>query len=216
MHITSYIIAHMVYQAFLCLIQSVAVIIVFSMVKVKLPTKGLITGVGLVDFAITIFLITYAADMISLFISCLAKNTTAAMTIMPFILMVELVFSGGMFALPSSINGVKQTMVSYHGLSCICAEAEYNELPSITGWKMMKKMTKNPETDPEIVAMVKEMEATGQDEQINMRMAESNQRFDFRTTANNIKSRWFLMSLLAFLFAFLSILVLKRIDKDKR
>ena len=50
----------------------------------------------IVDFGISMFLITYASDMLSLWVSSLARTTTAAMTIMPFVLIFQLVFSGGM------------------------------------------------------------------------------------------------------------------------
>ena len=93
MHISSYITAHVIYQAFLCLMQTIITIFVCRATGLKFPVEGFITSSFNIDIGITIFLTTFAADMMSLMISCIAKDTTAAMTIMPFILIFELLFS---------------------------------------------------------------------------------------------------------------------------
>ncbi|MDO4961204.1 MAG: hypothetical protein Q4E57_05035 [Eubacteriales bacterium] len=82
----------------------------------------------------TVFLMTYAADMLSLLISCVARTTTAAMTIMPFLLIFQLVFSGGLFTLPVRIQGLSKLALTSYGMDCICAQADYNNLPMVTGW----------------------------------------------------------------------------------
>jgi hypothetical protein len=68
---------------------------------VQFPAKGLFTPWLIVDLALTLFLISYASDMLSLWISSLAHTTTTAMTVMPFVLIFQLVFSGGIFSLPA-------------------------------------------------------------------------------------------------------------------
>ena len=93
MHISSYIVSHMVYQAFLCLAQTAVTLYVTQLTGVKYPEAGAVTPVFAVEFMISMFLITYASDMMSLWVSALAKNTTTAMTIMPFVLIFQLVFA---------------------------------------------------------------------------------------------------------------------------
>ena len=100
MHISSYVFSHMLYQAILCLGQVIVTQAVTMIIGVPYPEKGIITDWFPLEFCISMFLITYASDMMSLFVSTLAHNTTTAMTIMPFVLIFQLVFSGGMLTLP--------------------------------------------------------------------------------------------------------------------
>lgn len=216
MHISSYIFAHMVYQGFLCALQTVTSIVVFLYMDLKFPSDGVVSGYFLIDFAITIFLITYAADMLSLLLSCIVKSTTAAMTVMPLVLMIQLIFSGSMFSLPISMKPVTKYMISYHATACICAEADYNNLTSSSGWNMLKKMAERDDADPEIKAMVLEMEATGQDEIVRRETAKSNYNVNYENTYENIKYHWHALVMFALFFAAMSVVVLEFIDKDKR
>lgn len=141
MHISSYVIAHMIYQAFLCLAQAILLTVVCIRIGVRFPAKGFITSWFPLDFAISIFLITYASDMLGLFISSLVHTTTMAMTIMPFLLIVQLIFSGGFFSLPSWSQPLTNITVSRYGLRSIAALGDYNELPAVTAWNTLSKMT---------------------------------------------------------------------------
>ena len=140
MHISSYVAAHMIYQALICLGQTILMLYVFSLVKLELPTQGFITRWFRLDLGITLFLITYAADMLALLVSAIVHNTTSAMTVMPFLLIFQLVFSGGIFSLPSWSAPLTKLAVSGYGLTCICAQAGYNELPMVAGWNTLKSM----------------------------------------------------------------------------
>ena len=143
MHISSYIVAHMLYQAILCLIQTALTVYTCKMMGIQFPQKGLFTNWMMVDIGITVFLISYSADMISLWISTLVHNTTTAMSIMPFILIAQLVFSGGIFTLPSWTDGISGFMISHYGVRCIAAQADYNNRPTITAWNTLVKMENN-------------------------------------------------------------------------
>ena len=140
MHISSYICAHMIYQAFLCAGQTAIMLYVFSLVNIRFLGEGLITSSFQIDIAITVFLITFAADMLALLISALVHSTTGAMTVMPFLLIFQLVFSGGFFSLPSWTAPIRKITISNHGLICICAQADYNSMPMISAWNSMRRM----------------------------------------------------------------------------
>ena len=142
MHISSYVAAHMIYQALICLGQTVLMLYVFRLVKMELPSEGFITRWFKLDLGITLFLVTYSADMLALLVSAIVRNTTSAMTVMPFLLIFQLVFSGGIFSLPSWSAPLTKIAVSGYGLTCICAHANYNELPMVAGWNTLKSMRK--------------------------------------------------------------------------
>ena len=138
MHISSYVIAHMIYQFLLCLAQTAVTMYVLKMVGVKFPNEGsLITGWMIVDIGITMFLISYASDMLSLFISSICHTTTSAMTIMPFVLIFQLVFSGGIIPLPAWSQSLSKLTISNYGVKAIASQSGYNEMPMETGWKTL-------------------------------------------------------------------------------
>ncbi len=163
MHISSYIVAHMIYQALICLLQAIITLYVTALVGVRYPVPGLISHWMMVDFGISIFLITYAADMLSLFLSSFCKSTTTAMTIMPFVLIFQLVFSGGMFELPQWAEAFTPLTISEPGLDLIASLSDYNSQPVETIWKQLVK-TKN--RDFTVTVTTQDMFNVLQDERI--------------------------------------------------
>ncbi len=134
MHISSYITAHLIYQALLCLLQTAITVYVFLLVGIRFPAEGLFTRWMIVDIGITVFLLTFASDALSLWVSSLARNTTAAMTIMPFILIFQLVFSGGMLSLPDWSKPLTNLTISHYGLTALASQADYNNRPLVALW----------------------------------------------------------------------------------
>ncbi|MDO4483107.1 MAG: ABC transporter permease [Clostridia bacterium] len=141
MHITSYVFSHMVYQALLCLGQTGLMLYVFKLMGIHYPPLGLFSRYFAVDLFITLFLITYASDMISLLVSSIAHTTTTAMTVMPFLLIFQLVFSGGIFSLPAWTAPFSSVTLSNYGIKCISAQADYNSLPMVSAWTSLENMS---------------------------------------------------------------------------
>lgn len=140
MHVSSYVISHVLYQGLLCLAQAVLTLYVCRVFGVKFPKEGILMSLFSMELTVTVFLITFAADMLSLFLSSLVHSTTAAMTIMPFVLVFQLVFSGGIFSVPEQLSGVSELTISKYGMRCIAAEGGYNELPMMSGWNTLSGM----------------------------------------------------------------------------
>ncbi len=141
MHITSYVAAHMIYQFVLCLAQTVISLYVLKAAGVPFPEQGIFSEKrGILEFGITMLLISYAADMMSLFISSIAHTTTAAMTVMPFVLIFQLVFSGGIIPIPASIQPLSNLTISNYGIKAIVSQCNYNELPMAAGWTAVNNM----------------------------------------------------------------------------
>ena len=140
MHISSYITAHLIYQAMLCLLQTVITLYVFRLVGVRFPKDGLFTRWMIVDIGISVFLITFASDTLALWISSLARNTTTAMTIMPFVLIFQLVFSGWMLSLPEWSKPLSDLTISRYGLTALASQADYNSRPLVALWSSVSKL----------------------------------------------------------------------------
>ena len=140
MHVSSYVAAHMIYQFFLCLLQTGLTMYVLILLGVQFPATGFMTPWMVLDMGISLLLIMYASDMMSLFISSISHTTTGAMTVMPFVLIFQLVFSGGIIPLPEWSRTIANFTISNYGIKVITAQAGYNELPMETGWKTLSGM----------------------------------------------------------------------------
>ena len=149
MHISSYIFSHMICQLLICAAQTAITLYVTRMIGVEYPAKGMFTPWMMVDLGISMLLITYASDMLSLWVSTLARTTTTAMTIMPFVLIFQLVFSGGMLTLPNWTKPLTHFTVSNPGLRVIAAQADTNNRSFKTVSDLVRKM-KNEDIDTAI------------------------------------------------------------------
>ncbi len=136
LHITSYVAAHIVYQFFLCSAQVAITLIVCRALGVQYPEKDSI-GIGITaKLFITLLLITFAADMMALMISAIVHSQMAAMTVMPFMLIIQLVFSG-FIMLPDYLKDVSRLMISKWGVQGLCVISDYNSLPAVMIWNKM-------------------------------------------------------------------------------
>ena len=143
MHISSYVAAHMIYQLLLCVAQTVLTLFVLRQLDVQIPRgygSGSITPWKICDIGITMLLISYAADMMSLFLSSISRTTTGAMTLMPFVLIFQLVFSGGIIPLPEWSRPLSNFTISNYGIRALAAQSGYNELPMTTVWNTLSGM----------------------------------------------------------------------------
>ena len=150
LHITSYILAHAIYQAFLCLLQTIITLFILQKMGVLFPASGIVFSNIYIDLGVTVFLSIFAADMLSLLISSFVRNTTTAMTVMPFLLIFQLVFSGGFFTLPESVKPLTNITITKWSLTAACAQGRYNDLPMVSIWNSMKKMSNATVTTGEI------------------------------------------------------------------
>lgn len=131
LHISAYVMAHMVYQAVICLMQTVIMFVIYWLF-LTFPKKGIVTGSFYTDLFITFFLMIYAADVLGLAVSAVVHTTTTAMTVMPFILIVQLIFSGAIFYLSGPMDKVSNITISKWGMRAVCTTADINSLPSNT------------------------------------------------------------------------------------
>ena len=74
MHVSSYVAAHMIYQLLLCLAQTGLSVYVLVLMGIKFPEKGFMTPLMQIDIGISMLLISYAADMMSLFLSSISRD----------------------------------------------------------------------------------------------------------------------------------------------
>ena len=217
LHMSSYIFAQMIYQLFLCTTQTVITLVICQITGVNLPESGIVTPWGILDVGFTILLITYAADMMALMVSCLVHNTTTAMTVMPFLLIFQLIFSGGFFSLTGFAEKFTALTISRWGLDSLCAIGRYNELPMVTLWNTLFKfkeveyMGKKPLLD-----LILKMQANGQVDDFLLWSGSYNQEAAYTGTLLNILMYWGILLLMLIVFVAAAVIALKSIDRDKR
>ena len=119
LRISSYILAHVVYEMFLCAGESLVVLLVTCIRnKDHLPPHGVFLPM-FIELYITIFLVTFAADMIAMLVSCIVKNETSAMMIMPFVLVVQLVMADVVFDLEGITEKISYLTASRWGVEAM-------------------------------------------------------------------------------------------------
>ncbi|MBR4719832.1 MAG: ABC transporter permease [Lachnospiraceae bacterium] len=217
MHISAYITAHMIYQAFLCLCQTVITIFICYITKVRFPDTSLITPWAIVDIGITLFLITYCADMMALMISSFVHSSTAAMTIMPFLLIFQLVFSGAFFQLSGVSLKITNITITKWGLTALCAQGDYNDKPMVSLWNAVAKM-QNMEIDG--TKPIQEFMTYASESDVRDRILKwcgmNNQNELYAFDAVSVLRCWGFLVMFTVIYAAVAVICLEFIDKDKR
>lgn len=217
MHISSYLCAHVIYQGFLCFCQTIITIIVCKYAGLSFPQNGIVFQNFYIDFGITLFLITFASDMMALMLSSIVKNTTSAMTVMPFVLIFELLFSGSMFELSGFAQKITSISVAKWGINALGSLARYNELPMVTIWNKLKTFSNievygaKPVDD-----VIRYLDDSGNAYKLTYWMGAHNQNANYTSSISNLGLCWSFLGIFAVLFIVIATIFLERIDRDKR
>ena len=123
---SSYMASHFIYQFVLCAIQSVIVFIIFF-----IYVSGKDAAIGSpAMYLVTIFLITYASDAMAFVISCAVPTPIVAMTVMPLLLLIQLVMAGVLFPLEGISEIIAYFTISKWGMSALGNIGNITDLPS--------------------------------------------------------------------------------------
>ncbi len=128
LHMSSYLIAHWLYEAVLCLAEAVLMILI---VYIANHDHFIQTGVlfsPVLELYITFFLTAFSADALGLMISSIVRDENMAMTVMPFALIIQLIMSGMVFALDGVTEIISSFTISRWGLNAICISADVNHM----------------------------------------------------------------------------------------
>lgn len=207
--ITAYLASHMVVQLIVCALQSIIMIVVLILSNVHMPDEGLVTGIFLIDFFLTIFFMTYASDMLGLMVSCFVKDTTMAMTAMPFVLIVQLLFAGVAFPLSGNVAKLSNFTITKWGVSAICILGDYNNLPAVAIYNQVKQAAYQ---DDLLKAIFQQIDGVA----FTQYMSNFSQKPEYVFSAAALLETWMVFLAAIVLFAVLGEITLKFIDKDKR
>lgn len=127
-------------QTALCFAQSVILISVCWLMGTKLNEKGLLLPALGLELCVTVFLITWTADLLCLLLSSLFRSTFHALFALPFVLAFQVLFSGGLLALPAWAQPISAVSISQYAVRCIAAQGEINHLPLASVWNTLSNM----------------------------------------------------------------------------
>ncbi len=214
LHISAYMTAQVLFQAFLCALQVAIAMLIYHSQGLVFPEQGvLIRSSSMLDISVTLFLITFSADMLALMVSCLVRTTTAAMTIVPFLLMIQMLFADVAFPLHGRVAKLADVTIAKWGIRAICAQADFNSLPSNSAWNQFVNLA-NQSADGK--ALVKWMRAEGLSDQFRYQAAAALMNPAYAASASNVFLCWGIMILFAVLYIAVGVLALEFIDHDRR
>ena len=141
LRISSYVFAHLLWQALLCLAQTI-IIFVVCCIWMRFDKSAHLLISAYVENFITIYMLTFSAAVLGLMISAISGTPTTAMTIMPFVLIIQLIMSGVLFILSGASEVFSYFTLSRWGMVAFGCEADLFHMP--TGVQQVEPLFNNP------------------------------------------------------------------------
>lgn len=133
LRLRSYVASRAVVQLVLCAVQSVLLCCGLLGVQWKfgnqMPEAGLVLKSTFLEYYISIFFLMWAADAMGLLISCLVKKEESANAAAPYILIMQLIFSGILFTMQGGAEKLSYAMLSRWGMEALGSTSNLNDLP---------------------------------------------------------------------------------------
>lgn len=133
LRIECYVVSRATLQMLLCFVQSLILVIALPGVNWQygndLPKDGLIFSGPMPEYFISLFLVMLASDALGLLISSLVKKQELASQLAPYVLIVQLLFSGVLFKMEGAAEGISALMVSRWGMEALGSICDLNNMP---------------------------------------------------------------------------------------
>lgn len=213
LHITAYMAAQVIYQAIICELQVLIFAGIFRLKGLVYPEGSLIFETTETDIVVTLFLITFSADMLALMVSCIVRTTETAMSIVPFLLMLQMLFSDVAFPLHGKAARLADITVAKWGIRCICSLARFNTLPSNSAWNQLQKLGNQSEDGRLLLQLLRDNNMV---DQIKYESAQSMQSALYAAEPLNILLCWGVLIGFAALYIAIGTIALEFVDRDKR
>ena len=142
LRMSSYVVAHVIHEGMLSMVEAFVAAVVIWLVNCRhFIESGVILPSGL-ELWISFFLVIFASDIFAMMISSVVTNENTAMTVMPFALIVQMIFAGVVFELEGITEKISHITISRWGMNSLCAIAGYNDL---TFFSYVKEWESTPE-----------------------------------------------------------------------
>ena len=127
LRLTGYVLSKVVLQALIGVVQAIVLTETF-LILVDKQKEGIFFDNYSVEIVFTIWLTILASTAMGLIISALVKSGDKAMTVAPFVLIVQLLFSGILFTLEGAGKNISYCTVSRWSVEALGSIAHLNSL----------------------------------------------------------------------------------------
>jgi ABC-type transport system involved in multi-copper enzyme maturation permease subunit len=204
----------MLYELIICAVQTVVMIAAILIFREDFPSQGTMFP-AVVEFYISCFLCMYASDVLGIAVSSIVKTENAAMAVMPFVLIIQLVLAGIIFELDGSVEKVSNFTVSKWGVQAMCATSDINNMPDA-----FTILQRDREIEQLKEAGMKPSENEKEDiyDKYMDEQKDDDSRTDksFNHKSSNVLKGWGYLVLYTIVYGVISVLALEVVDKDKR
>lgn len=132
LRLDAYIASKFIVQLALSILQAILICLVFGL-TVGYPQKGVMIGNAAIEMTITIAFTIFSSSGLGLIVSAISKNSDKAMTVAPFILIIQLLFSGILFELSDVTEKLSYLTISKWSVAALGISSDLNSLPSAGG-----------------------------------------------------------------------------------
>ena len=131
LRLDAYMCSKLFVQFLISIIQSIIIILIFS-TTVGNP-EGVLKIGGIPEMIITITITIISSASLGLIISAISKTPDKAMTVAPFLLIIQLLFSGMLFELNGLTELFSYITISRWSVISLAISSNFNNLPSAGG-----------------------------------------------------------------------------------
>jgi len=117
-------------QGVICFLQATLLVAIFLRLMKHSAEAGLYFAKPGMEIWITMILTIFASASMGLIVSSLMKNGDRAMAVAPFVLIIQLLFSGVLFTLDGMAEHVSKITVSRWAMECLGNITNLNKLTS--------------------------------------------------------------------------------------
>jgi len=126
----AYILSKYIVQGIICILQTTVLTGIFLLMMKHGPKKEQVLASPQMEIWLTIFLTIYASLAMGLIVSAFVKNADRAMALAPFVLIIQLLFSGVLFELKGAADKISCLTASRWSMECLGNITNLNNLKS--------------------------------------------------------------------------------------
>lgn len=188
----AYVLSKFVVQGVIAVVQAFTITLLFVLL-LDVGSGGVVFGSTFIDFFVTITFTIFSSAAIGLIVSALSKNSDKAMTLAPFLLIIQLLFSGILFKLEGVTKLIANFTVSNWSVRALGAISNLNgidKLADIEANKLNAQFGLEP--------VVREIEEI------------------FEATTRNVVWCWFVLAIFVAVCFAGCVIILRNVSKDSR
>lgn len=124
----TYLLGTLVIQTFISVIQAVIGTIIFT-TSFDYSREGIVLWNADMDILLTLFLIIESSATLGLFLGMLISDIKSAMSILPLVLIVQMLFSKGIFELKGRLDIISEYVIARFGIASLGSILDINQYP---------------------------------------------------------------------------------------